>query len=77
MVYLLQAWPRGGKDVLTTIRGEDAVEAWDETILELCLRGGKGDELGGNKRKYFTVFAYLYCSDLASLRFIRIALILP
>jgi ankyrin repeat protein len=39
VVYLLKAWPMGGRQILRTVRQEDNVQDWDETILELCLRG--------------------------------------
>jgi ankyrin repeat protein len=39
VVCLLQAWPPGGKHILQTVGPDDNVAEWDESILDLCLRG--------------------------------------
>jgi Ankyrin repeats (3 copies) len=36
---MIQAWPRGGKHILRNVSADDNITSWNDSILELLLRG--------------------------------------
>jgi Ankyrin repeats (3 copies) len=43
VICLLKAWPMGGKHILQHVNADDNIREWDESIVELCLRGAVGN----------------------------------